>query len=143
LLPISQYAALYSLLGTYYGGDGKATFALPDLRGRVPVPVGAGKYALGQKAGQEKIALIAAETPAHTHPISASEAGSRSGVASPAGAVPVGGCGQNIYTKPPDQTIMAHEMIVSAGGAGSHENRQPSLGINFIIAYSGLYPVRP
>lgn len=141
LLPIQQYTPLYALLGTFYGGDGKTTFGLPDLRGRVPV--GPGRYGLGEKAGLETVPLTTLQIPAHGHVVAASSVGGRGAKSDPTGSVPAGGCGQNIYTSPPDQTLMASQMIAPAGGGSPHENRQPTFGINFIIAWSGLFPIRP
>jgi microcystin-dependent protein len=140
LLPLQQYSPLFALLGTWYGGDGKTNFGLPDLRGRVPI--GPGEYGLGDKGGQEKVALGADQIPAHSHGVAASATAGRSPSANPTGAVPAGGCGQNIYTVPPDQTVMASETIAPAGGGAAHENRQPFSGVNFIIAYQGLFPAR-
>jgi microcystin-dependent protein len=140
LLPIAQYTPLYALLGTFYGGDGKTTFGVPDLRGRVPV--GPGQYGLGEKAGAEKVTLTTQQIPAHSHVVAASSVGGRAAMSDPTGAVPAGECGQNIYSAP-DQTVMSPHMTTPAGKSAAHENRQPSLGINFIIAYTGLFPVRP
>jgi microcystin-dependent protein len=146
LLPISQNTALFSLLGTYYGGDGKSTFGLPDLGGRVPIQQGQGPglspYDLGQMGGSTTTTLLASEMPQHTHVISASatDAGDRS----PAGerfAVGVGGI--NEYAAGANGTVLAPEAVTAFGGSQPHNNLQPYLTLTFIIALQGIYPQRP
>lgn len=146
LLPISQNTALFSLLGTYYGGDGRSTFGLPDLGGRAPIQSGQGPglspYDLGQMGGSTTTTLLASEMPLHTHVISASatDAGDRS----PAGerlAVGVGGI--NEYAAGADGTALAPEAVTVFGGGQPHNNLQPYLTLTFIIALQGIFPQRP
>ena len=142
LLSISQNTALFSLLGTTYGGDGRTTFALPDLRGRMPLHWGAGpnlsNRPLGQKSGAEKVKLIAAEMPAHTHALRGSAAASNTG--SPAGALPASGGAYN--TAWDGTTVLDAAGAGSAGGGGAHGNMPPFLAVSFIIALEGIYPSR-
>src|SRR5574340_1344426 len=139
MLPIASYQALFALLGTTYGGDGHLTFAVPDLRGRVPVAPG--PYMRGQWGGAASVSLQPAQAQ-HTHVVAASASGGRTATNNPAGAVPAGGSGQNVYAAAPDQTVMSDRMIVSQGGGQAHQNMQPYLGINFIMAYEGEFPPR-
>ena len=144
LLPISQNTALFSILGTYYGGDGRSTFALPDLQGRVPMQPGQGlgltPRQLGEALGSETHALSLPELPAHTHSLSANSAngnddapGGRVMARSPAG-IPQ-------FAAAPDG-VMSAGAITSAGGSQPHNNMQPYLSLNFIIALQGIYPAR-
>ncbi|RMG86774.1 MAG: phage tail protein [Chloroflexi bacterium] len=139
LLPISQYDALFSLLGTAYGGDGRTTFGLPDMRGRIPVHAGHG-HRLGQRAGVESVTLTANQIPTHTHVMR----GSTSGLLGiePAGSF-LGSTSGDLYTadETPD-TNMANESISAVGGSQSHSNMMPYLCIHFIIALFGIYPSR-
>lgn len=140
LLPISQNDALFSLLGTTFGGDGRTNFALPDLRGRVPIHFGDGSglspYTLGSRGGSERVALSSAELPAHNHDVRAAN-GAATG-SRPGGNVLAGG---GSYATTPDTTMSA-DMIASAGGGQPHENVQPFLTLNFCIALQGIYPSR-
>lgn len=142
LLPISQYTALFSLLGTTYGGNGTTTFALPDLRGRVPVSSGQGpglqQYPLGEMAGSETVTLITAQIPAHTHTVQASEGAS---APDPQGHFPGTDTLTNIYDTTAN-TTMNPQMIGATGGSQPHENRQPFLVMNYVIAIEGIYPSR-
>ena len=137
LLPINQNQALFSLLGTMYGGDGRTTFALPDLRGRVPVGVGNG-FVQGQRAGEEAHTLIVPEMPAHAHQAIASSASPSS--PNPSGAT-WANMGANSYTASPNAP-MAGNAVAPAGGGQPHENRSPYLALNFCIALVGLFPSR-
>jgi microcystin-dependent protein len=137
LLPINQYQALFSLLGTMYGGNGQTTFALPDLRGRVPLGVGAG-YSQGQQAGEEMHTLIVSEMPAHLHQAIASSA--PPSTPSPAGAT-WADMGANSYAAGPNAP-MAGNAVAPTGGGQAHENRSPYLTLNFCIALVGIYPSR-
>jgi microcystin-dependent protein len=148
LLAIAQNSALFSLLGTTYGGDGVTTFALPDLRGRVPLHPGQGpglsNYTLGEQAGQETVTLLVTQMPAHNHSVNATNApGDRGG---PGGDYLAGSQNQGpdpnplIYNAGPPNKVMHPNMITSAGGSQPHENRQPFLAVNFIIALEGIYP---
>lgn len=143
LLPISQNQALFSLLGTQFGGDGRTNFALPDLRGRVPMHVD-GFNPVGQGVGASAVTLQASNLPAHGHAVKASTDLANSAV--PGGKVPaarpragpvVYGTGRNT----PDVTLHA-DSIGDTGGTQPHDNMQPSLGLNFIIALQGIFPSR-
>lgn len=136
-LPINQYQALFSILGTTYGGDGVRTFALPNLQGSVPMHVGAG-FALGQRSGEAGHTLLVSEMPAHTHV----PAGSSNGptVESPTGAFwPTTSGGS--YAPTPTATL-APQAIAPAGGSQPHDNMSPYLTLNFCIALVGIFPVR-
>jgi microcystin-dependent protein len=140
LLPIAQNTALFSLLGTTYGGNGQTTFALPDLRSRVPIHTGQGpglsNYVLGQQGGQESIALTVNEMPLHQHGVAATGTFTTK---NPGGQVPAPG---GAYGSPPDATTMDANMIRPAGGSQPHANIQPYLTINFCISLEGIYPSR-
>jgi len=147
LLQINQYQALFSLLGTQYGGDGTTTFGIPDLRGRLPIGMGTATsgtsaYALGQIGGATTVTLTADQIPAHNHPLVA--------YTSPATApTPVG----NVLADPDDQfnfytnystanstRVMASNAITPTGGGQSHTNMMPSLPLNYMICLMGIYP---
>lgn len=138
LLSINTNQALFSLLGTTYGGDGRTTFALPDLRGSVPVHVG-NSVALGQKAGQETHALTSNEMPAHTHIVTASSESATSKVAT--GNV-WGSTDINMYASNQLNTIMNAQALSPAGNGQSHQNMQPFIVANYCIALLGIYPPR-
>lgn len=139
LLPINQYQSLYSLLGTTYGGDGRTTFCLPDLRGRVPVHVGDG-LRQGQRGGEESHTLIISELPAHTHPARGSNAdANESSPMDNTWAARPGGT--RFGTATPDTTMSATS-ISTAGAWQGHDNMQPYQVINFTIALVGLFPSR-
>ena len=146
ILSISQNSALFSLLGTTYGGNGQTTFALPDLRGRVPIHMGQGpglsNYMLGQQTGSESITLLQNQMPAHNHAVSAVSSGGNQ--ASPAAGYPaVESTGTSLdYSSSNPNTTMSPGMIAAAGGNQPHSNIQPVLGVNFIIALQGIYPSR-
>jgi microcystin-dependent protein len=146
-LQISQYQALYSLLGVTYGGDGRTTFALPDLRGRAPISFGQGPglslYPLGQKGGSETTTLTTAQMPAHTHPLNASTLPADQ--AAPTGnALAVNPARSSaMYHAVPTNTALHQTAIGVAGGTQPIDNRQPYLAINYIIALEGFYPERP
>lgn len=138
-LPIVQNQALFSLLGTMYGGNGQTTFALPDLRGRTPIHLGAG-FTQGQAGGQEFHTVTMSEMPAHTHFVTAS---SLSPAPLPGGGDPTGSywtdSGNNNYSNAPDST-MNPSSVTNVGGSQAHENRQPFLVVNFCIALVGAFP---
>jgi len=142
IMSIAQNSALFSLLGTTYGGNGQTTFALPDLRGRVAVSSGQGpglqNYSLGEVAGSESITLISTQMPAHTHLVGASTGSAQ---ATPDNAFPGSDTSTQIYDLAAS-TTMNPQMIQPAGGSQPHENRQPYLVLNYIIALQGIYPSR-
>lgn len=140
LLPIQQYTALFSLLGTTYGGNGQTNFAVPDLRGRVALHFGTGPglstYVQGEVAGNEAITLLTNQMPAHTHSVLTSK--DEETTNRPDGAYPtVGG----IYAATQDGAAPMQPSS-SAGGNQPHENRQPFLVMNFVIAFEGIFPSR-
>jgi microcystin-dependent protein len=145
-LPISQNAALFSLLGTTFGGNGTSTFNLPDLQSRVPVHQGQGSglspYVMGQATGAETVALISSQMPAHTHSVTCGTAGGNQ--ASPAGGVPaVESTGTSLdYTSVTPNSTMSAAMIGTAGSGLAHPNIQPVLCVNFCIALQGIFPSR-
>ena len=146
LLPISQNTALFSLLGTTYGGNGQSTFALPDLQGAVPLHPGQGPglslYDLGQTGGSEFVALQPSEMPAHTHTVSAST--SPANRTAPAGNSVARASGATPYIPPGGGTTsLAPEAMSVAGGGLPHNNMQPYLTLNFCIALQGIFPPRP
>lgn len=138
LLSIAENSALFSLIGTTYGGDGVNTFALPDLRGRVAAHFG-GALALGQVGGSESVTLTVAQIPSHSHTAEAASAGT---VRSPAGQVWAADRGQNVapYAAAADGHAMAATAIGPQGGGQPHDNMQPFLAVSFIIALLGIYP---
>ena len=137
LLPINQNQALFSLLGTTYGGDGRVNFALPDLRGRAPLHTG--NISWGQKDGKEFHTLTQSEMPAHTHQAQASN--STGNTVLPTGALPANSPAK-IYHTPTNLTSLNPASVTNAGGSQAHENRQPFLVLNFIIALIGIFPPR-
>jgi microcystin-dependent protein len=146
LLPIAQNQSLYSLLGTTYGGDGRTTFALPDLRGRVPMHFGpAPAPTLGQQGGQEAHLLTPAELPGHTHGAQATTTTPASTVQGGALLAPGASGDRRSVTPygPPQNLTPLAAGSVSGGGAGeAHENMQPFTVLNFCIALQGLFPSR-
>ena len=144
LLPISQNTALFSLLGTTYGGDGKSTFALPDLEGSAPMHPGEGPglspHDLGERAGAETVTLLDSEMPAHAHSLMANTGQANLQVPSPARSMALA-TGGNAYT---DQisniTPLAPQALTQAGGDQPHNNMQPYLCIDFILSLFGIFP---
>lgn len=139
LLPISQNTALFSLLGTSYGGDGKSTFALPNLNGRAPLGWGAGpvlsEYHLGQQGGVEAVTLVPSEMPVHAHPVTAVGGGATT--ANPAAAAPAT-TEAELYHSSGGQDAT----LLPAGGGQPHNNMQPFLTLYYAIALQGVYPPR-
>lgn len=134
LLPINQNQALFSLLGTTYGGNGQTNFALPDLRGRVPIHVGSG-HVLGERAGQESHTLTQQEFPQHTHFVKVVNANANAG---PAGDFFASA--NALYQPAPGNTTLAPSTITNVGGSQPHTNQQPFLTLSFAIALVGIYP---
>ena len=152
LMSIAQNTALFSLLGTTYGGDGRTSFGLPDLRGRVPVGQGQGPglpaVNLGQVSGEPSHTLIATEMPGHNHPTTAqlNASGSAGNSTTPSGNFPaVSTTRDNVYSNASGATLNAAAAQVTVGNAGGsqpHNNMQPYLGLNFCIALVGIFPSR-
>jgi microcystin-dependent protein len=144
ILPIAQNTALFSLLGTTYGGNGQTTFALPDLRGRVPLSFGQGpglsNYSLGEVAGAETITLLQSQMPAHMHNVACSSDDSNSGV--PTNAYPSAAPAQIYASAPTANKFMNPAMIAATGGGQPHSNLQPYLVLNYCIALVGIFPSR-
>ncbi|WP_274653902.1 phage tail protein [Paenibacillus humicola] len=141
LLSISQNDALFSLLGTTYGGDGQTTFGLPDLRGRVPLgqgknPTGS-SYAMGQLAGTETVTLTVNNLPGHTHAVMANNTSGTTG--DPSNAFWAQSTSTQYATAAPDAQMSA-QSIASSGGSQPHDNMMPTLAVSYIIALNGIYP---
>src|SRR5688572_6897087 len=137
LLPINQNQALFSLLGTTYGGDGRVNFALPDLRGRVPIHVGPG-HILGQRGGEQAHTLTINELPAHNHVAQASAAAGTQNV--PASNMMLSQRAAEIYRPASNLAPMVAGTLANVGGSQAHLNMQPFLTINFCIALQGIFP---
>jgi microcystin-dependent protein len=138
LQQISGNETLYNLIGTTYGGDGQQTFALPDLRSRVPIHQGNG-YTLAQTGGVETVTLTVNQTPSHTHPAQASSGVNGIPVDSPAGAVWSGWTGGQFSGNAPNVSLNP-AAIANSGGSQPHDNMVPFLTINFIISLFGIFP---
>lgn len=137
LVPISEYETLFQLIGTTYGGDGQSTFALPDLRGRVPVQQGNG-YTIGQAAGVESVTLTANQVPAHSHALRASTA---TGTGSAPGSALLAGTGTvNSYGAGTPDQAMAANALTQAGGSQPHTNMAPYGVVSTIISLYGIFP---
>lgn len=148
LLPISENDALFTLIGTTYGGDGQETFALPNLQSRVPLHAGTGQdgiaYTIGELAGVESVTLTVNQIPAHSHvPIANSNAGTLS---NPGGATwSAAGTGEQVYSQPPTAPPggqLHNQGILPTGGSQPHDNMAPYLVINFIISLFGIFPTQ-
>jgi microcystin-dependent protein len=145
LLPISQNTALFSLLGTFYGGDGKSNFALPNLEGSVPIHQGQGPglslYDLGQSGGTETVTLLQAETPSHIHTLNALNVLGDN--PSPNNHT-IANYGAQTFQPPPVQSpqLAADQALPLVGGGGPHNNDQPYLTVQFCIALQGVFPPR-
>ncbi len=143
LLAVSQNDALFSLLGTIYGGDGETTFGLPDLRGRIPLHAGSGPglspRALGARGGAEAVTLTVNQLPSHDHgPMQFSSA---AGVSNdPAAAVPAASPSNDLWIEDVQTANLDATTVSITGGSGSHNNLMPYLCINYIIALFGIYP---
>lgn len=146
IMSIAQNTALFSLLGTTYGGNGQTTFALPDMRGRVLIDDGQGPglsvYSSGQMGGEENHTLTSSEMPAHTHTVNAVTAEGNQNI--PTTSLPANTKAlDKEYSDASPDTQMALNMISPAGGSQPHNNMQPSLTLKCIIALQGIYPSRP
>jgi microcystin-dependent protein len=135
LLPINQNQALFSLLGTTFGGNGQTTFGLPDLRGRIPIHVGQG-HVLGERAGEQAHTLTISEMPTHVHLAQASPTDGDQVIATGNYLAPV----NQLYGSPANLTTLAAGEISNVGGSQAHLNMQPYLTINFCIALQGIFP---
>jgi microcystin-dependent protein len=134
LLPINQNQALFSLLGTTFGGDGRVNFALPDLRGRTPIHVGSG-HTLGERGGEQAHTLSIAELPTHTHVLQAST--TAAAATNPATNVLAGA---DIYAPLANGVAMQPASVTNVGGSQAHLNMQPFLTLSFCIALQGIFP---
>jgi microcystin-dependent protein len=137
LLPINQNQALFSLLGTTFGGDGRVNFALPDLRARVPIHVGS-KHTLGERGGEQAHTLSIAEIPQHTHIVNAST--STATLDNPAGNITGNSNPNNIYGPVQNLTALNPATVANVGGSQAHLNMQPFLTLSFCIALQGIFP---
>jgi microcystin-dependent protein len=144
LLPIGSYTALFSILGTTYGGNGQSTFALPDLRGRVPMQPGQGPglspRALGDAVGTEAHALTQPELPGHSHSLAANSGNGNDDA--PFGRVMARSAAGIPQFSATENTAMAADAVSVTGGSQSHNNMQPYLALNFIISLQGIFPAR-
>ncbi|MFB9106996.1 phage tail protein [Flavobacterium gyeonganense] len=144
ILPLSQNTALFSLLGTTYGGNGASNFALPDLQGRAPMHPGQGPglslHDLGETGGSETVTLLESEIPSHNHNLSVASLNSQS--TTPANNSLGRGNPVRVYTSGIPTTAMGANSIATAGGSLPHNNMMPSLTMNFCIALQGVFPPR-
>jgi microcystin-dependent protein len=138
LMPINQNQALFSLLGTMYGGNGQTTFGLPNLQGRVPISMGSG-HTLGEVGGQQAVTLSISQIPTHVHTASGTSTGASTGTPSNtlmmAKSTP-----QNLYAAFGSPVSMAPNVVANVGGSQAHLNMQPFLTISFCIALQGIFP---
>ena len=147
LLPISQNTALFSILGTIYGGDGRTTFGLPEMRGRVAIHPGIGpglsSYRLGQRGGLETVTLTANQMPSHTHTATLNAEVTPPTQANPSGAMLAGASIYGPSAPSPNRALSADAVQVqNTGGSQAHTNIQPYLCVNYIIALQGVFPSR-
>jgi microcystin-dependent protein len=139
-LPINQNQALFSLLGTSYGGDGRTTFALPDLRGRTPIHMGGG-HLIGDVGGEAFHTLTESEMPQHLHLLQATSATATTNI--PDGTLVLANSAPNdLYTGAAALVALIPSTVSNVGGSQPHENRQPLLALNFIVALQGAFPSR-
>jgi microcystin-dependent protein len=151
LLPISQYSAVFAVIGTFYGGDGRTTFGLPNFPGRGAIDQGTGQglttRVIGQTLGEEIVGLLTSEMPIHNHTINGAIAASGEGAAeytnTPSADAWIGESSPgNMYVSGPANTLMAPQAITLTGGSLPHMNMQPYLALNFCIALQGIFPAR-
>lgn len=144
ILPLSQNTALFSLLGTTYGGDGKSNFALPNMQGNAPMHPGQGPglslHDLGETGGSDTVSLLESEIPSHSHGLTVSQADATD--QSPANELYAAGIGINAYATPGALVNLSDNAVAPAGGDQPHNNMQPYLTLNFCIALQGVYPPR-
>ncbi len=144
ILPLSQNTALFSLLGTTYGGDGKSNFALPNMQGNAPMHPGQGPglslHDLGETGGSETVTLLESEIPSHSHASRASAQDATTRIV--AGQLPATGSGVQLYGPQPPTVALSSNALTPAGGDQPHNNMQPYLTLNFCIALQGVYPPR-
>lgn len=147
LLPIATNTALFSLLGTTYGGDGRVTFGLPDLRGRVPMHWGMGpglsNHNIGEMGGSETNTLTTAQLPPHSHTVAPLGSSNDANSMSPAGKVPATKARTTLYTDPVNLVPQAATTTSAAGSGAPVNNMQPYLTFTCVIATEGIYPSRP
>ena len=137
MLPISEYDTLFNLIGTTYGGDGQSTFALPDLRGRLPIHMGGG-FTLAETGGAESITLTTSQIPAHSHPFLASD--NNATTAAAAGHVLATTPDYTPYIAITANSSLNAQAVTNTGGSQPHDNFQPYLCVDFIISLFGIYP---
>jgi len=148
VLPLSQNTALFSLLGTTYGGDGKSNFALPNMQGNSPMQPGQGAglslHDLGETGGSQTVTLLESEMPSHNHTLNTSDTPATAGLGSPSTglAKSEGGLAYLVPPTSPSLVQMSPNTIAPAGGDQPHNNMQPYLGLNFCIALQGVFPPR-
>lgn len=144
LLAVSQNDALFSLFGTIYGGDGRTTFGLPDLRGRFPVHAGSGPGLsprnIGAMGGAEQVTLTTNQLPSHTHPVKGTN--DIADASEPGGQLPAQSTTIDLYVSTAPTVDFNAAAVPGVGGSGSHSNLMPFLCINFIVALFGIYPPR-
>jgi microcystin-dependent protein len=138
LMPINQNQALFALLGTTYGGNGQTNFALPNLRGKLPIHVGSG-HTLGESAGSTAVTLNMQQLPQHLHPLNATTNTATTNAPSPT-VVLANSAATTLYNPPTALEAMAPNAVTNAGGSQPHNNMMPYLVLNFIIALQGIFP---
>jgi microcystin-dependent protein len=137
LLPISENETLFNLIGTTYGGDGQSTFALPDLRGRIPIHFGGG-FTLAETGGVESVTLTVSQIPAHSHPLLGTT--SLANQTNPQGNVYAQSLTVSFYNSAAPNAAMGAPALTSTGGSQPHDNFQPYLCVDFIISLFGIFP---
>jgi microcystin-dependent protein len=151
LLPLSLNTALFSLLGTQYGGDGKSTFGLPNLQGSVAMHTTQysgsspfGQFSIGENGGEDTVTLLTSEMPSHTHTVQGDFDNNNATATSPSGAVPVNAKPTSTFSNSttPQIATMNPAMVSVAGGSGPHNNLMPYLVMNYCIAMQGIFPPR-
>jgi microcystin-dependent protein len=137
LLPIAEYSAVFNLIGTTYGGDGQSTFALPDMRGRLPLHQGTG-FPIGQSGGVENVTLSATQIPAHSHVLNVSQVAASQ--TAPASNLPAAASSVALFNGNSPNKTLAASAVALAGSSEPHDNLQPYVCVSFIIALDGIYP---